>query len=157
MEYSTEDTCIEELLNACPENLKFNISNEIDKLNNPLYKGYNFKDKIEMYMIDLQYVESFPGRQIVLMTSIGRGVKKMGGHFKYLERQKQDNQDITNKSNLEIQLFETTIKQNEHLYKTRNWNYIVSGVAIVISIVALFNDCKGETPVVKEIEIPATK
>lgn len=157
MEYSTEDTCIEELLNACPENLKFNIRNEIDKLNNPLYKGYNFKDKVEMYMIDLEYVESFPGRQVVLMTNLGREVKRLGGHFKYLEKEKQEIKAITNKSNLEIQLLKTTIKQNNHLYKTRNWNYIVSGIAIVISIVALFNDCKGETPVVKEIEIPAAK
>lgn len=86
-------------------------------------------------LVELGYAE-LEGPFHVKITDLFREVNYAGGHFEYLKQvEKQRKEDI--KYNAEVNSLHSTHKNNIWFYKTRWVPHILSGVAFIISVIAL--------------------
>ncbi|MFP9098315.1 hypothetical protein ACLI09_04615 [Flavobacterium sp. RHBU_24] len=130
---------IDKLMILFPNYQDFMVDTFINQLEDKRAKRIDFE--IEAVLKQMNYITNIRSSSRVSMTDLGRTVKQAGGHFNFLKAIEQEQEWIKKREKLEIDNLETTISQNRHLYNTRWHTYILSVIAIVISIIALFKDC----------------
>ena len=104
---------------------------------------------LQPYIIDIalnhfQYINSRPGDAYLVLNDKGREAKLKGGHFSYLqylddkkkiENERQERKDKSDKFDL---------LNKKWQYKTKLLPYIVSGLALTVSIISYFKPEKKQ-------------
>lgn len=111
----------------------FNRSNPGKKIPLELRTAFErlLKDKLE-------YISVMQGMNLRFeLTKLGREVKGAGGHFAYLQKLQQEKELARRKETADL-------LTKEWIYKTRLFPYIVSLLALTVSIFGYFKEPKKE-------------
>ena len=96
-------------------------------------KSLIYKSAVE----EFSYIEPILNTELYQFTSVGKLAKNKGGHFKYQQFLKEQNDIKENNELLTTKKLELDVKNAERLHKTYLWTFAMSIIAIIISIVVL--------------------
>lgn len=125
---------MDEVLLNCEEFDQFNLIKLLIYLHTDMKKCQFYVDKIEIMLKSFGYVEVREFHHMKL-TPLGREIRNNGGHLKSLEKKKEESERKTEKEKLEV-------KQLKWFVKTKWLPLIFSGLALIISILALLKGNK---------------
>ncbi len=127
---------LDPILMLCPTHGKFKLVNILTKLSTDVQSKaipFALYEEIKILMImKFQYLKQSPIPNLVELTDKGRKAKLAGGHHQYFEI-KEDEQHLTDKKDM------YDLATSKWLYKTRYLPYILSAIAVIISLLAYFS------------------